>query len=283
MGEYKIFILDDNESIIELYESFLEHSDISCKINTFTDPKKMLSQKNLEDIDLFILDVKLESELELDGKIVCSEIMKRNKYSIFLFISGHSYNYDSFVYLDCSFDYIQKPCSNVVLINRTKTLLHLSKELKKINKTKKKIELSLRDIFDYSDIYLIVLNSDMDIRLCSYRLALDLGFESSEELIGKNWTEFLPIEMAPLKELFGPEKKKIFNEFTNDIQTKNGTRIPTKWFNTRIKNGEICTFSIGIPLTKEITKEDSIETMRAYWEDIIKKDRTTINVFKDLM
>jgi PAS domain S-box-containing protein len=281
MKEFKIFILDDNKPLIELYESFLEHSDISCKISTFTDPKKMLSQKNLEDIDLFILDVKLENKL--DGKMVCSEIMKRNKYSIFLFVSGYDYNYDSFVYLDCSFDYIQKPCSNTILINRTKTLLHLSKELKKINKTKKEIELSLRDIFDYSDIYLIVLNEEMNIRLCSYRLAADLGFKTSDELIGKNWIEFLPIEMAPLKDLFSPEKKKIFSEFTNDIQTRDGKRIPTKWFNTRIKNGTIWTFSIGIPLTKEITKEDSIETMRTYWEDIIKKDRTTINVFRELM
>jgi DNA-binding response OmpR family regulator len=276
-----IFILDDEDQFLEIMKSFLIGSDIPCNVSTFTKPEDLLSQTNIKDVDLFIIDINLKTAL--DGREVCSEILKINKYAVFLFNSGYDYNYNSFINLDCTFDYIQKPVTHPIIINRTKTLLHLSKELKKINKTKKKIELSLRDIFDYSDIYLLVLNSEMEIRLCSYRLSVDLGFESSDEIIGKNWTKFLPIEMAPLKDLFSPERKKIFNEFTNDIQTKDGKRIPTKWFNTRIKNGEMWTFSIGIPLTKEITKEDSIETMRSYWEDIIKKDRTTINVFKDLM
>ncbi len=277
----KVFILDDDEQVADVAAKMIEKSNIPCDVITFTEKAPMLAHKNIVDVDLFIVDVNLGDTH--NGKEACEKIRKINSIAPFLFISGFDYDYNSFLELDCTFDFIQKPFSTAIFTNRVNTLLNLSKEIRKINDEKKQIEISIVDIFDYSDIYLVILDENFKIKLCSYRLTVDLGYERSNELVGKDWKEFLPVEMATLAGLFGPDNKKIHQEFTNDIISKNEQRIPTKWFNTRIENGVTWTFSIGIPLTKEITKADSIETMRSYWEDIIKKDRTTINVFKDLM
>ena len=55
-----------------------------------------------------------------------------------------------------------------------------------------------------------------------------------------------------------------------------------KWFNTKLNNGMTGTFSLGVPV-KAAGAEDSVESIRAYWNDIIQKDKTTISAMKDLI
>jgi DNA-binding response OmpR family regulator len=275
-----IFILDDDKEVLNMLEEFLSKNTIESDVYKFTKIDKMMNHKSFKYVDLFILDIRLGTKKT--GKDVCTDILNLRKYSTCLFVSGVDYSFDSFSDLDCTFDFIKKPFSLGVFNNRVKTLLRLSKEYRRFEKTKIKISLSLIDLFDYSDLYIILLDETFSVRLCSHMLAKDLGFDSSEELVGRNWSDFLPSEMNKLKNLFSNKKNRISQEFTNDIITRTKKRISTKWFNTRVENGIIWTFSIGIPLTKTISKEDSIETMRSYWEDIIQKDRTTINIFKEI-
>lgn len=281
MKQTTIFILDDEESIAELIHTFLEKGlPNNPVIKSFTNAEALLNDPILSEVDLFILDVRVN---DYNGIDICNTILQKGITSTFLFISGFDYNYDSFIELKCTYDFIQKPFTNLILVNRSKTLINLSKSLKKMEQTKKRIEINIKDIFDYSDTYLLILDENMMVKLCSSKLANDLGFSLSDDIIGKCWADFLPDEMQPLKELFSPEKKTIFQEFTNDIVTLSGNRISIKWFNTRIQNGKIWTFSIGIPLARDISKEKSIEEMRSHWENIIKQDRTTINVFRELL
>jgi PAS domain S-box-containing protein len=276
-----IFVLDDDKQILDMISNFLQQSSLNYEIYNFTNVDEFIDHPKIKYADLFILDVKLGSNKK-NGKDVCNDILRIRNYATCLFVSGGDYDFDSFTDIDCTFDFIKKPFSVGIFNNRVKTLLRVSREYKRFEITKLRIGLSLVDIFDYSDLYIILLDEYFSIRLCSFMLSKHLGYDSSEELIGRNWNDFLPIEMNELKDLFSNKRKEIYKEFTNDIITKSGERISTKWFNTRIENSRIWTFSIGIPLTKRITKEDSIETMRSYWEDIIQKDRTTINIFKEI-
>jgi PAS domain S-box-containing protein len=204
-------------------------------------------------------------------------------------MSGGNFDYDSFSDLGCTYDFVSKPFDNHMFLNRVMLLLHMSKKIQDISNTKEKIELSIWDIFNYSNVYLLVLDNNMDIKLSSYMLATDIGFNNENEILGKNWNQFIPnnlkdnINHIHKNLIQNPTTNTKYQEVTNEIVTLNGDIISVKWFNTRINNGIKLTFSIGVPLTKKIRHEDNIETLRAYWNDIIQKDRTAINTFRDII
>ena len=72
-------------------------------------------------------------------------------------------------------------------------------------------------------------------------------------------------------------------EFANEIITKSGELITVKWFNSMINEGGSGTFSVGLPLSRDISKEDSIDSIRAFWKDKLEQDRTTIQALKNIV
>lgn len=145
-----------------------------------------------------------------------------------------------------------------------------------------KLRNSIWDIFNYLNFILVYLDKDMNIVLANYYLAKTLGYKSEKELIGLNWGQFL---LSDEKELVTHvhqenlnEGNNQFREFLNKLRNKNGDDIEVRWFNCTVTNGTVGTFSIGIP-GDEVR---SVESMRAYWRDIIEKDKTSIKAMKSL-
>jgi PAS domain-containing protein len=135
-------------------------------------------------------------------------------------------------------------------------------------------------ILDTCQIYVLILNLKMQIVLANKTLVKDLGYEKSEDILGKYWTEFLPLEVRePLKiaqsRLVTYEDKR-YRELTNEIALASGNTV-VKWFNIPL---EKMTLSIGLPRLYE-TIEISEDTIRSYYVDMIEKDRHMIESLKD--
>ena len=147
-------------------------------------------------------------------------------------------------------------------------------------KESEKLTKSLWDIFNYSNFAVVLLDPNMNILLGNFYLAQLVGLDSEDLLTGRNWLEF--IDESEEKIIKFVHANVICNEHINDIKTLTGKKIPIRWFNSKINQGFEGTFSIGIPITQTITQEDTIDSMRAYWSDIIKQDKTTIQAMKKI-
>lgn len=152
----------------------------------------------------------------------------------------------------------------------------------KLVKTKK----DLWSLFNYATFYVVVLDSEFKIKLCNYALAIALGFTNEDEPVGMKWDNFIPENYRTVMDrvheaVCGGTGEYL--EFTNDIVSKTGDVITVKWFNSTINNSEIGTFSVGVPLTRNISKEESIDSVRAYWRDVLNKDQSAIQVLKNMV
>ena len=177
-------------------------------------------------------------------------------------------------------------------------IIGLKEELEKSREVVKKLESesyvlkkAIWDMLNYANMYVLLLDCDMTIRLVNWSLATDLGFENEQEVIGKNWSEFIPENCKKIVKtahrcLAFEDNKKRYRELTNDIQTLSGKKITVKWFNIHINSSYQMTFSIGLKSNilkssdATIVSEDSI---RSYYRDIIEKDRTMIQSLKDVV
>lgn len=282
-----IFVLDDDDAYLRFFQQAVEKHIKNIEIYTFNKTKDMLNHSKLKDVSLFAIDIELENE---NGFDVAKELSKDHDVPM-LFMSGkENYNFEYFEDSDLTYDFIRKPLDVNICINRIKVLLKVSKVYKTHVIEKKRLQLSLKELLDYTNLYMVVLDDNMRVKLCSYLLATDLGFNSEADILGKEWAEFLesPIQhqmrTVHKKMISSPSKfKDKYREVTNNIITKNKNQILVKWFNSTIENSKTYTFSIGIPINRQITPDEEIETIRAYWNDIIDKDVTTINALKTVV
>jgi hypothetical protein len=139
------------------------------------------------------------------------------------------------------------------------------------------------DLINYSNLYVVVLDGQLFIKLINYRLAKAIGFNNENEPVGKCWLDFIEEPKRPVikyihrKVLEGDSQ---YNEALTDLVALN-EHIQVRWFNTKLNNSDL-TFSIGIPL-QPITPEDGIDSIRSYFRDVIKKDRTMIKSLQDVV
>lgn len=171
----------------------------------------------------------------------------------------------------------------------------LRKELKKhqelIEKLKKEstaLKKAIWDMLNYANIYVVLLDKNMIIRLINYSLANDLGYKNEKTAVGHCWVDHIPpssltiVRIAHKELAFGKDKSK-YKEVINDIKLGDGTSVSTKWFNIPINSHYNMTFSIGIKLTNS---EDYIriseDSIRAYYKDIIEKDRSMIKSLREV-
>jgi hypothetical protein len=121
-----------------------------------------------------------------------------------------------------------------------KTAINLEEELVKSREAIKRLEqesIGLRkaiwDMLNYANMYVILLDSRMIIRLINWSLATDLGFEHEHDAIGKCWLEFIPDTSRDLIKhihadlAFGNNKSK-HREITNEVIYKNWKDIISK-------------------------------------------------------
>jgi len=177
-----------------------------------------------------------------------------------------------------------------------KEILDLTKKLEEsqlLVKDLKRQSLTLRkaiwDMLNYASIFLVLLDSKMIIKLCNWRLTTALGFQEEKDVIGKCWLTFIPEEEIDRIKMIhhdlavnhNDQEKQKNLEVTNDIKTINGEIITVKWFNVQINSIYNMTMSLGLPINKPNIQE-SEDSIRAYYRDIIDKDRTMIKSLRDV-
>jgi PAS domain S-box-containing protein len=157
------------------------------------------------------------------------------------------------------------------------------RELCKSLKEKKLLQKAIWDMLNHANMYVVLLDDKMNIKLINYSLATKLGYKNEDEAIGKCWLNFIKegerIKLEAIHKDITNNKDSKYIEYENEIVTKDGEEILIKWFNIPINSEYHMTFSFGVSRVDpvEIT-EDSI---RSYYRDIIEKDKTMIRTLKE--
>jgi hypothetical protein len=141
------------------------------------------------------------------------------------------------------------------------------------------IKKAVWDILNYLNAFVVLLDKNMNIRLANWSLSTKLGFENEKDLINKCWLDFIkPEEKDMISKMyshmlnFSDDKYK---EVITEIISIKGKSIVVKWFNIVANHGLNMLFSIGVP--SEMPEEENEDSVRAYYRDIIDKDKTLIN------
>jgi hypothetical protein len=156
-----------------------------------------------------------------------------------------------------------------------------------MSKMEKQVE-GLREIvfkmLNFTNMYCLVLDHEMIVKFVNLSLALDLGYESYEDMIGHCWLDFIKKEekqmITIIHHAVSTGKKdweEKYREVQNTVITREGREFPVYWFNSHINTELDWTFSFGIKKI-EADKEDDI---REFYFDILKRDRVIINSMRD--
>jgi len=142
------------------------------------------------------------------------------------------------------------------------------------------------NMLNFTNMYVLVLDEAMVIKFANMSLAIDLGLESYNDLVGHCWLDFITDEESNLVTNIhaavanGVENWEKYREFQNKICGKKGN-IDVHWFNSHINTEYNWTFSFGIQ--KKVVKKVTMDTVRNYYQDIISKDRVMINSMRDVI
>lgn len=140
------------------------------------------------------------------------------------------------------------------------------------------------ELLNYTSAYVVVLDSEMNIRFINIALSRKLGFTDETELLGRNWINFVPKHLQSIikechKKLLTITKNN-YHEFVNDIVDIEGKTFNVKWINTAINHKTNWTFSLGIPqdINLEAVSEDEI---RKQFHTVIKSNKQMIETLKE--
>lgn len=165
-----------------------------------------------------------------------------------------------------------------------KELEDTKKELDDLKVETSSLRKAVWDMLNYAQMYVVILDKDMNVVLMNYSLAIALGFKDEKEPIGRCWADFIPVEGKDLVYVvhnkLAFEQDLAYREVMNEIQTLSGDKLLIKWFNIPINSNFNMTFSIGLPKLAEPIHV-SEEAVRAYYADILERDKTMIKSIKD--
>jgi len=142
------------------------------------------------------------------------------------------------------------------------------------------------NMLNFTSIYVLILDNRMNIKFINNSLAVDLGFRTYKELLGRCWMDFID---SKEKNVILTAHNSIINkkdnwedkykELKTNIVGKNGEVNSVYWFNSHINSDYNLTLSFGIK--KNINPGITIESVRNYYKDILDKDRLMILSMKD--
>jgi PAS domain S-box-containing protein len=140
-------------------------------------------------------------------------------------------------------------------------------------------------MMNYLNLYVVVLDKNVNIVLANRYLIFGLGYENEDEVVGRCWYDFIPTTQHQVIANIHSgvlQNDSRYIEVVTEIISKKSEVIPVRWFNSPVNHNTIMTFSIGIPLQNNITAETSTKSIRAYFRDIIQKDKTFITAMRDV-
>jgi PAS domain-containing protein len=149
-----------------------------------------------------------------------------------------------------------------------------------------KIQLSILEMLNYANMYVLILDEEMKIKFINFSLATEIGFNDEIEPLGRCWLDFIPTDdHTMVSHIHGvistSDDYEKYKEISSDVLKKDGSIFPVKWFNMRINHIYNWTFSFG--LTKNKAVEITEESVRAYWEDRVLRDTTMIQSMRELL
>lgn len=147
----------------------------------------------------------------------------------------------------------------------------------------KNIKELIWDIFNYSTFYIVVFDENMKIVLANYAFAIALGFSSEDELVGKKWSDFISEEEKSVAEKVFKSLRNgniSYEEYSGKTKTKSDSPLYIRWFSTFLDNHIKCIVNVGIPL-ECLSPEQSIDSVRAFYKDILEKDSKMIQTMKE--
>src|SRR4030042_635164 len=121
--EKEIYIVDDEENILEILEYNLKKNDY--KVKSFRDGKSFMEYFNRKKPDLVVLDLMLP---DLDGFDICREIKRKTNIPVII-LSAKGEEFDKVLGLELGADdYVVKPFGIRELMARGKNILKRSKK-----------------------------------------------------------------------------------------------------------------------------------------------------------
>jgi len=172
--------------------------------------------------------------------------------------------------------------------NAQKEIEDLRLELSKYKNESVSLKKAIWDMLNYANMFVLILDKNMVVKLCNYSLATTIGFKSEKEMMEKCWLDFIPGKDRTLVEhvhtmvkVCEEQKDEKYKEVINDIMLLDGSTISVRWFNMCINHSYQMSFSIGV--TQDIKAEATDESIRSYYRDIVDKDRTMIQSIRDLV
>jgi len=282
----KIVVIDDDKQLLKLLETILTKDFPYYSIHLFeTVDDSLFEFLEKNEISLYIIDIKLQGKSGTDFAL---EVIKHRDGPIFLFLSGYDYTLDSFSEFrgKAIYDFIHKPVTAEELTSRVSVLLNVSTTYNEMENRVRSMRNAFWDMLNYANMFVVVLDSEMNIKLANWSLATTLGFKNEDEIIGRYWLDFIPDEEKTIILEYhkllsqSTDLRSIDREFFNCISSKDGANINVKWFNTKINSNYNWTFSIGIPREYK-NFENTEESIRAYYRDIVDQDKTMIEALRD--
>jgi PAS domain S-box-containing protein len=287
---YLIFLTHEDKEFESKIKDLILNNIHNVKVKTFESRSKILYDKDIDEVDLIIIDLLFDEE-KLESINQALMTIHHNNYTPYLlFINKSDFKAEKLSFakeyknLICEF-VDERDFDDFIFINRVKVLLGIPKISKEADIKKEQIQNNIWKILDYCNLFIVMLDKNLNIKIVNYHLMKVLGYDNDEKLIGENWSKFLTnVDLDLIKHVHEEilSGSTLYKEFTNDIIDGNKKTITVKWFNSYINSEFNCIFSIGIPLTKEPSLEDDIDSLRTYFKDILDKDKTTIMALKEV-
>lgn len=291
---YLIYLTNESKEFEKKLFSILTKNIKNIEIKTFP-TRQILGEKLNEDVkivDLVMFDILFDEESLIRMEKVLQSIYGKSSTAFLLFTNEKDFDEEKFKeinsrYPDLVYDFMNEHTFNeFIFVNRVKALLSIPRLSRNFVLQKEAVQNNLWMALDYSNLFVVVLNKKMEVVLANYQLAKTLGFEDESKIIGTCWLDHLGhVDVDLVKHVFEEtlSGSKAYEEFTNSIYNKNTKKTVTvRWFNTMINNTFNCTFSIGVPIVNEPSVDDNVDAVRAYFADILRKDRTTFTAMKEV-
>lgn len=273
-----VFVLDDEVHITTIIKEALADR-ANTIIKTFTDLDLMIDADDLSRVDLFVVDINLQSNRS--GFEVPGLLPQCCRFAAWLFMSGYELNAE--LYSRASqlslFDFIGKPFALSLL--RQKVQLLLAARLRLPNT----IDDRLINIWSRDHFLAVVLDDQTTIRLANAKAARLLQVDKPRDLVGRTWLEYIPghsidaFVKKHAKMIDGDDNA--LNESEGEIISGGGILRRILWFNSTFEGdqGKRLILSVGVPLDERARK---IKEMKQIYREILIKDRKAIRSIKPL-
>jgi hypothetical protein len=285
MSNKNIYIVSKDEEMIKFITSSVKEREYSSEEDSFF----IKTIENLEEAcrenfmcDILILDGNLIEQLDL-----CRNSLNKNiPVLVMLDIPAEEINNFDFKRIEFLkiYDFMRNPFLDNIFYHKIKLLINLSDSNKMLNSDKSKAISHLWGLLNYTNLYVIVLDDNLKIRLANYPLLKFINIENENDAVGIDWMSYIPEVdkdqvLHATKKLISQEENYI--EITNDISNSQDT-VTVRWFISYVNDKTHWLFSIGVPISHSVSTQANIDTVRAYYRDVILKDRAMIKNIKEV-